>query len=93
MFDLKVSKYELLCERMVELIRREKELAQEKSELREELLAEAGGDRMEYGIQVRQCERQGSVDYTKLCSELGIAAETVERYRKPKESYWLVKTY
>lgn len=43
-----------------------------------------------FGVKITRVNRDGSVDWKKLCSDQGISKETVDLYRKPQIGYWQI---
>jgi len=58
--------YKSLCEEMACLIQTEKELKARKDILKEEILKQSGGERLEFGIKVAKRVVKGTVDYKEL---------------------------
>ena len=85
--------YKSLCDEMKIVLTQEKELIARKETLKNELIEMSGGTRMEYGIKVQKREVKGSVDYKKIVTDLDVAENELETYRKPTRSYFEVRSY
>lgn len=91
--DFEREEYKSLCEEMKMILTHEKELVTRKETLKNELIEMSGGTRMEYGIKVHKREVRGSVDYKKIVTDLDVAENELETYRKPTRSYFEVRSY
>lgn len=98
--QLQEETYKLQCEEMREILRQEKELAERKKQLRQELelrsgIQYAGDKRLQYGICVRYKEVTGSVDYKAMAEKLAgdEFEELSTQYRKPSRVQLDVRSY
>jgi len=85
--------YKELCERMALILQQEKELAAEKETVREELLAYAGGERMEHGIKVSFVPGSDRVDYKAIVESLEVPGFVIARHSKVGDGHWRVTKY
>jgi len=85
--------YENLCQEMKKILSIEKEVAAQKADLRDKIMAMSGGTRMEYGIKVTYRTAQGSVDYKAIVAGLNLDEEKIESYRKTERSYVEIRSY
>lgn len=85
--------YQALCKEMTAILQLEKEVAERKKIVKEQVIKQAGGDRLEYGIKVMQVTVKGRVDYNKLVTDWEIDEATLEDYRTPTAVRWDVRNY
>lgn len=90
---LKSDNYESLCLTLSKLLRDKKELDSKLSEIKDQVIKLAGGDRMEHGIKVTRRTRSGAIAYQSLLDDLELTSDTLEMYRGPAVEYWEVKNY
>ena len=91
--DFDSEYYKSLCEELKALLSSAKEDEKRIKFLKQEVIQLAGGDRMEYGLEVSLREREAAIDYKALIADLGVGSEVVERYRKTKITFWNVRGY
>ncbi len=91
--DLFIDHYELMCQKMRDILSKRKELEAEYKELREDIIANVGGDRMEYGIKVTKRERAGAIDYKRMIEDGLIDESSLEYYKKPNIEVWEIRSY
>lgn len=85
--------YQALCKEMTAILQLEKEVAERKKIVKEQVIKQAGGNRLEYGIKVMEVIVKGRVDYTRLVREWEIDEATLEEYRAPTAVRWDVRNY
>lgn len=85
--------YEVKCREFRDVDEQLDALKKRHEELKEWLIDNAGGDRMEHGVKIAQIERKGVIDYGKLLHDMDISKTVVEAYRKDNIAYWAVKRY
>ena len=85
--------YQALCKEMTAILQLEKEVAERKKIVKEQVIKQAGGNRLEYGIKVMEVIVKGRIDYTKLVREWEIDEATLEDYRTPTAVRWDVRNY
>jgi len=85
--------YQALCKEMTAILQLEKEVAARKKIVKEQVIKQAGGNRLEFGIKVMQITVKGRIDYTKIVSDLEIDEATLEDYRAPAMTRWDVRNY
>ena len=85
--------YQALCKEMTAILQLEKEVAERKKIVKEQVIKQAGGNRLEYGIKVIEVIVKGRIDYTKLVREWEIDEATLEEYRTPTAVRWDVRNY
>ena len=87
------SDYKKLCDEMRAVLSLEKEIAERKKELRDLIIDQAGGNRLEFGIKVSVIDVKGRVNYSRLITDLEIDEATLEDYREPTAERWDVRSY
>ncbi len=93
MVDFTKEEYKTLCEEMKSVLGLEKELAARKAKLKDKIVEMAGGERLEFGIQVSWRIRKGTIDYKGLLKSLKLPDSLLDLYRKADLEYWEVKSY
>lgn len=95
-FKFEEEYYKNKCQELKDLLSLEKEIAKKKEDLKKAIIELAGGDRMEYGINVKLVTRKGTTDYTSLLKD-HFTDEKIERmkeeYRKDSKDYYDVRAY
>lgn len=62
-----------------------------KDKLKDEIVSNLLHPRVKVGKNRMQLiQKKGEIDYSKLITDLGIADDVVERYRKPSSQYWKI---
>lgn len=85
--------YKTLCEEYRNVSQIRKEAEKQEKDLKVLIIEEAGGERMEYGVNVSIKERKGSYDMKLLQQAYGISDEELEGFRKESSTYWDVRGY
>ena len=85
--------YQALCKEMTAILQLEKEVAERKKIVKEQVIKQAGGERLEFGIKVMQVTVKGRIDYNKLVTDWEIDEATLEDYRAPTAVRWDVRNY
>ena len=91
--DINIDEYENVCHELAALLRQDKERKIAIDALKARVVEMAQGERLEFGISVKERSRVGAVSYKDLLANYDIPKKTIEKYRAQGSTWWEVKTY